>query len=217
MKKCLILANGKPPLKSVINYLRGKKFDTLICADGGSNFAKQLNLIPDFIIGDLDSSKKSTLNYYKEKSRIIKIKRQNDTDVEKCLKFAIKNKAEEVVLLGVTGDRLDHTFCNMGIVLKFFNKIKLNIIAENSLLTAYKNKVELKTVPGETISIYGFNSKTKILSKGLKYPLKNIALPFGQRESTSNIAMSDKVSLKITGGIIFVIRDYNAMKKNDLF
>jgi thiamine pyrophosphokinase len=217
LKKCIILANGKPPQKSVINFLKKKKYDTLICADGGSNFAKQLNLIPDFIIGDLDSSKKSTLNYFKQKSRIIKIKRQNDTDVEKCLKFAIKNKAEEAVLLGVTGDRLDHTFCNLGIVLKFFNKIKLNIIAENSLLTAYKNKVELKTAPGEIISIYGFNSKTKILSKGLKYTLKNIALPFGERESTSNVAISDKVSLKIMGGIIFVIRDYNVMKKNDLF
>jgi thiamine pyrophosphokinase len=217
LKKCIILANGKPPQKSVINYLKRKNFNTLICADGGSNSAKQLNLIPDFIIGDLDSSKKSTLNYYREKSRIIKIKRQNDTDVEKCLKFAIKNKAEEVILLGVTGDRLDHTFCNLGIVLKFFNKIKLNIIAENSFLTAYKNKVILKTVPGEIISIYGFNSKTKIFSKGLKFPLKNIALPFGERESTSNVAISGKVLLKITGGIIFVIRDYNVLKKNDLF
>jgi thiamine pyrophosphokinase len=102
-------------------------------------------------------------------------------------------------------------------VLKFFNKIKLNIIAENSFLTAYKNRVELKTVPGEIISIYGFNSKTKIFSKGLKFPLKNIALPFGERESTSNAAVSGKVLLKITGGIIFVIRDYNVLKKNDLF
>jgi thiamine pyrophosphokinase len=75
----------------------------------------------------------------------------------------------------------------------------------------------LKTIPGETISIYGFDSKTKIISKGLKFPLKNIALPFGERESTSNVAISNKVTLKINGGIIFVIRDFNVMKKNDLF
>jgi len=217
LKKCIILANGKPPQKSVIKFLMRKNFDTLICADGGSNSAKKLNLIPDFIIGDLDSSKESTLKFFNKKSKIIRIKRQNDTDVEKCLKFAIKNKASEALLLGVTGDRLDHTFCNIGIVLKFFSKIKLSIVAENSFLTAYKNKVELKTIPGETISIYGFDSKTKIISKGLRFPLKNIALPFGERESTSNVAISNKVSLKISGGIIFVVRDYNVMKKNDLF
>ena len=194
-----------------------KDFNTLICADGGSNSAKKLNLIPDFIIGDLDSSKESTLQYFKKKSKIIRITRQNDTDVEKCLKFVIKNKVREAVLLGVTGDRLDHTFCNLGIVIKFFDKIKLNIIAENSFLTAYKSTAQLKTLPGETISIYGFDSTTRIISKGLKFPLKNIALPFGQRESTSNVALSNNVNLRITGGVIFVIRDYNVMKKNDLF
>ena len=194
-----------------------KDFNTLICADGGSNSAKKLNLIPDFIIGDLDSSKESTLQYFNKKSKIIRITRQNDTDVEKCLKFVIKNKVREAVLLGVTGDRLDHTFCNLGIVIKFFDKIKLNIIAENSFLTAYKSTAQLKTLPGETISIYGFDSTTRIISKGLKFPLKNIALPFGQRESTSNVALSNNVNLRITGGVIFVIRDYNVMKKNDLF
>jgi len=217
LKRCIILANGKSPQKSVIQFLMKKDYDTLICADGGSNSAKRLNLIPDFIIGDLDSSKESTLKYFNKKSKIIKIKRQNDTDVEKCLKFAIKNKFSEAVLLGVTGDRLDHTFCNLGIVIKFFNKIKLSIIAENSFLTAYKSAAQLKTLPGETISIYGFDLKTKIISKGLKFPLKNIALPFGQRESTSNVAISNNVNLKIIGGIIFVVRDYNVMKKNDLF
>ena len=217
MKKCIILANGKPPQKSVVRFLMKKDFNTLICADGGSNSAKKLNLIPDFIIGDLDSSKESTLQYFNKKSKIIRITRQNDTDVEKCLKFAIKNKVGEAVLLGVTGDRLDHTFCNLGIVIKFFDKIKLNIIAENSFLTAYKSTAQLKTLPGETISIYGFDSTTRIISKGLKFPLKNIALPFGQRESTSNVALSNNVNLRITGGVIFVIRDYNVMKKNDLF
>ena len=217
MKKCIILANGKPPQKSVVRFLMKKDFNTLICADGGSNSAKKLNLIPDFIIGDLDSSKESTLQYFNKKSKIIRITRQNDTDVEKCLKFVIKNKVREAVLLGVTGDRLDHTFCNLGIVIKFFDKIRLNIIAENSFLTAYKSTAQLKTLPGETISIYGFDSTTRIISKGLKFPLKNIALPFGQRESTSNVALSNNVNLRITGGVIFVIRDYNVMKKNDLF
>ncbi len=133
------------------------------------------------------------------------------------MKFAIKNGFEEAVLLGVTGDRLDHTFCNLGIVIKFFNKIKLELIAEDSLLLPYAVQVELKTFPGETISIYGFDRKTKITSTGLKYPLKNSILPFGEKESTSNIALSNKVLLKIRDGIIFVIRDFNTVKSNDLF
>lgn len=216
MKKCIILANGKPPKKSIINYLQKKNYSTLICADGGANKAKKLNLTPDYIIGDFDSIENKTLQYYSNKSKLIKFKRQTDTDVEKCLKHALKEKYNEIILLGVTGDRLDHTFCNLGIVIKFFKKIKLKLVAEESLLIPYSGKVELNTKPGEIISLYGFDKKTKISSRGLKYRLKNSTLPFGEKESTSNSALGEKVNLKISGGIIFVVRNFHIAKSNAL-
>ena len=217
MKKCIVLANGKPPKKSLITFFQQKDFITLICADGGANSALKMKIVPDFIIGDLDSISLEALKKFKVNSKIIQLKRQNDTDVEKCLKYAIKKKYTDALLVGVTGNRLDHTFCNLGIVLKFFPKINLSLIAEDSFLKAYKGKVELKTFPGETISLYGFDRKTKIISKGLKYPLNNVPLPFGERESTSNVAAGKKVELNISGGVIFVIRDVNQMIKYDLF
>jgi len=191
-------------------------YSTLFCADGGANSAMKMGLIPDYIIGDLDSIHEETLKYFKDKARIIKISRQNDTDVEKCLKHAIKHKFEEAVLAGVTGDRLDHTFCNLGIVLKFFNEIGIKIIAENSLLTALTGNHIIPTFRGETISIYGIDNRTKISSKGLKYPLNKIALPFGHRESTSNVSLHNKIELKIKGGIIFLIRDFQKLREHGI-
>ena len=216
MKKCLILANGKPPTKNVIYSLMKHDYTTLFCADGGANAAMKMGLLPHYIIGDLDSIQEETFKYYNGKTSIKKISRQNDTDVEKCFKFAIKKKFNEAILLGVTGDRLDHTFCNLGIVIKYFDKINIKIIAENSLLAALTGTHKLKTIPGETISVYGFDSRTKISSKGLKYPLNKTALHFGHKESTSNIALRDQIELKVTGGIIFVIRDFYTMRKHDL-
>jgi thiamine pyrophosphokinase len=97
-------------------------------------------------------------------------------------------------------------------------KLKNNSnIAENSFLKAYTRSVELKTLVGETISIYGISPKTKITSNGLRYELKNTALPFGVRESTSNIAIKNLVKLKIKNGVVFVIRDIKTMIDNDLF
>ena len=217
MKKCIVLGNGRLPSKGVVSFLIKNNYSKLICADGGANSAKKLGLKPDNIIGDLDSINETTLNFYKNISKVFKISRQNDTDIEKCLKFIIKNKFTEVVLLGVTGDRLDHTFCNLGIVLKYFKKIKIKLIAENSILIPYKGNVKFSTAKGETISLYGFDNKTKITSKNLKYPLKNTSLPFGKKESTSNMAVSSDVELKINGGKIFVIRDFNIVKSHDFF
>ena len=217
MKKCIILANGKPPRKNIITFFQKNGFITLICADGGADSALRLGLMPDYIIGDLDSISKEAINKFKNTSKILQYKGQNDTDVEKCLKFAIKNKFNEALLIGVTGNRLDHTICNLGIVLKFFSKIKLSLLAENSYLKPYTGDVRLQTQKSEIISLYGFDKKTKITSKGLKYPLKNISLPFGDKESTSNVSTSNFIQLKIRKGIIFIIRDFNFIKKYDLF
>ena len=217
MKKCIILANGKPPKKGVITFFQKKGYEKLICADGGANSALKMNLIPNVIIGDLDSISADSLKEFKSVSKIIRINRQNDTDVEKCLKYVIKNNFKDALLVGVTGNRLDHTFCNLGIVKKFSSKIEISLIAENSFLKSFTGKVEIKTHPGETFSLYGIDKKTKISSSGLKYSLSKTALPFGEKESTSNVAISDLVKLNIIGGNVFVIRDVNLMIKYDIF
>jgi len=216
LKKCIIIANGRPPSKSVINFFKSKGYSTLICADGGANSAFKLGLVPDYIIGDLDSVFPETLKFYSDKSTILKVKRQNDTDVEKCLKFAIRKKYSEAILLGVTGDRLDHTICNLGIVIKFYQKIKCKIVAENSYLIPTDETIIFKSKVGENISIYAFDRHTNITSDGLKYQLHNSSLPFGEKESTSNVAIRNEVKLVVKGGIIFIIRDFNFIKQNDL-
>jgi len=215
MKKCIIIANGDLPKRNHIKILMQKNYDTIICADGGANSAAKLNVIPDFIIGDFDSITDETKKMFHNKSKFIQIKRQNDTDVEKCLKFAIKNKFSEAILLGATGDRLDHSICNLGIVLKFYDKIKIKIVHQKSLLIPISGEVNFKTTKGETISLYGFDETTFITSIGLKYKLKNESLPFGKKESTSNVAISNTVHLKIDNGIIFLIRDFDLARVND--
>lgn len=216
MKKAIILANGDPPSKMQIKHLSIIGYDEIICADGGANSAKRLGIVPDVIIGDLDSITNDNIEYFLDKTKVIKIDRQNDTDVEKSLKYLIKKKYEKVILLGATGDRLDHTICNLGIAIKFFSKINISIVHKKSFLSPYTGDIQLRTIPNEIISVYGFDDKTKITSKGLKYPLKNISLPFGKKESTSNVAIGENVTLKIKGGVVFVIRDFNLIKKHDL-
>ncbi|MFA6977767.1 MAG: thiamine diphosphokinase [Ignavibacteriaceae bacterium] len=217
MKKCLIIGNGKAPEKKTILFLMKKRYDTIICADGGLHHAHKLKIIPHYIIGDFDSVDKILLEEYRNKSKIIQVKRQDDTDIEKCLKYALKQKYSEAVLLSVTGDRLDHSFCNLGIALKFHDKINVRIISETSLLTVYEKQVSFAAKKGEYISLYAFDKKTMITSQGLKYPLINTQLPFGVRESTSNLAIKGEVTLKIKSGKIFVIRDFETMRKHDLF
>ena len=216
MKLCIIIASGDLPKKGIINHLQKNGVKSIIAADGGANSAYKLGIVPNYIIGDFDSIKPSVKKYYSDKSEIIYFERQDDTDVEKSLKFAIENNYKTVYLLGGTGDRLDHSICNLGIVLKFHNKIRIVIIHGKTILFPYSSDVKLETIPNETISLYAFDDKTTITSEGLKYPLHKATLQFGKRESTSNVALGNVVNLKIEDGIIFVIRELKIMKQNDL-
>jgi thiamine pyrophosphokinase len=53
-KNALIIANGEPPQKKRL-VLLAKRADTVICADGGANTALKMGIMPDAIVGDLDS------------------------------------------------------------------------------------------------------------------------------------------------------------------
>jgi len=216
MKSCIIIANGDSPKRGIIKYLLKNGIDTIIAADGGANSLYKLDIVPKYIIGDFDSIRPKVKEYFSDKSEIIKIERQDDTDVEKALKFAIEKGYETVYLLGGTGNRMDHSICNLGIVLKFYSRIRIIMLHGKTILHPYSKDVTLNTFPNETISLYAFNDKTTITSEGLKYPLENVTLRFGENESTSNVATGNNVNLKINDGIIFVIRELKVMKKNGL-
>ena len=216
MKSCIIIANGDSPKRGVINYLQKNGAGYIIAADGGANSAYKLGIVPNSIIGDFDSIKPKVKEYFSDKSAIIKYERQDDTDVEKALKYAIEKGYETVYLLGGTGDRMDHSICNLGIVLKFYHRIRIILLHGKTILHPYSNDVTLNTIPNETISLYAFDDKTEITSEGLKYPLKNATLRFGVSEITSNVALGNKVNLTINDGIIFVIRELKVMRKNGL-
>jgi len=215
MKKCIIIANGTSPGKKLISFLNAINYKDIICADGGANSVRKLKLIPKYIIGDFDSVTETNLDYYKNKSVIVYENNQYDTDVEKALKYAIKKGYKDCILLGVIGNRLDHSICNLSIVMKFSGKIRTRIIYEKSVLSVERGEIEIKTSPEEIISIFAFNSKVKITSKGLKYELKNISLPFGEKESESNEAIGNSVSIKIKNGSIFLIRLFDIARRND--
>lgn len=207
-KKALILGNGDNPGKNAINRLTKMGFDTIVCADGGADTAKELKVIPQYIIGDLDSVSPKTLKYFDGKTTVVIYKRQEDTDVEKCIKFIMQKKFTELVLTGCTGSRLDHTLTNISIALKYIDRLRLYLIHQDSVMQGVTGTVLFKSVPGETISVFGIGKETIISSSGLQYPITNQQVSLGEFESQSNVAIGKKFALNIENGKAIVVRDY---------
>ena len=205
MKRALILANGKSPDKRLFQKHIASA-DWFICADGGANTAVRLGCTPDLIIGDLDSIEQKTLAVFKN-INVKKVKDQNSTDLEKALKAAIQKGYKEIVVAGATGKRLDHAIGNLSALAKFSNKAHITFIDGLGKYIAVRLSIKLNLPAGTVISLLPLSRCSGIVTKGLKWNLKNEALELGVRESTSNVVVSSPVNIKVKKGnlIAFIV------------
>ncbi|MBI3005618.1 MAG: thiamine diphosphokinase [Ignavibacteriales bacterium] len=202
-KRALILANGRPPTKRLLTKLLNGAF--FICADGGANTAARFGLKPDLIIGDLDSIQASTLRKF---SRVParRIADQNSTDLEKALSWVVRKGFHEIVVVGAAGHRLDHSIGNLSALAKFSRKAKIAFIDDNSELVGVGHSYEFEAPAGTIVSLIPLSLCEGIVTKGLKWELRNESLKLGLRESTSNVVKSSPVTILVRRGDLLLYR-----------
>ena len=112
-ERAVIISHGRVISKEFFIKLI-KESDYIIAANGGSKYAKNFGLIPDVIIGDLDSiSKKDYLFFLNNGSDFKKYDPTKDkTDIQLAIEYAMECGFKEILLMCVFGDRLDHMLAN---------------------------------------------------------------------------------------------------------
>lgn len=199
--RAVIIGNG---IISDYGYIRSKIKDSdyIICADGGYKHSKKMDITPHALIGDFDS-----LESFDGDLNIMKYpKRKDFTDGELCMEHAIEKGADEIVLFGMSGTRLDHTINN---ILMLSRCEKACLIDEHNEIYILKNHLEFENKKGKTLSIIPLKGDMEgIVTEGLEYPLCDETLYFGYARGNSNVITVDKCSISIKKGIgIVVIND----------
>ncbi|MBI5375598.1 MAG: thiamine diphosphokinase [Candidatus Schekmanbacteria bacterium] len=184
--------------------------DIVICADGGYRHAEKAGILPNYLIGDFDSIKVEALNSAVAKgTKVIKHPPEKDqTDTELAVLLAISLHADEILLLGATGSRLDHVLANIHLLVKGIQAGKKITIADsNNEITLISESGNFHSSPGEIFSLLPMTEVvTGITISGLKYPLKDGTMELGAPYGVSNEATSDKVTIEINSGLLLVIR-----------
>src|SRR5690554_2961542 len=109
MKRAVIFIHGNKPKKERVAKIV-KKADTIICADGGAQYAVSCGLTPDIVLGDEDSLslalKKKLLK--KQVQWVTYPTSKDMSDSEIAISYALDHGFSDIVLFGVIGDRVDH-------------------------------------------------------------------------------------------------------------
>jgi thiamine pyrophosphokinase len=203
-KNCAIFLNGDLPRTKVArNYIQ--KDTLIICADGGSNNISKYRITPNVIIGDMDSIKPSKLKEFRKKNlEIIKIDEQETTDFEKCLKYCLEHKINDIYVFGGSGPRADHTLNNYSIMKRYYKKLNARMIDDKFEISFINHNTKFNYTKGELVSLLALPKATKVKTKGLRYPLHYEDLEFGKREGTLNESTSTSVSVSFDRGSLLI-------------
>lgn len=119
-----------------------KSVDRILCADGGWDTLEDLGIRPDVLLGDFDSvrsdlSKEALVELCTEQGIFFQDfpSRKAKTDAELALDYALAMGADEALLLQATGNRWDHTLCNMFLIPVFSARgLRVSLIGDKNEL-----------------------------------------------------------------------------------
>jgi len=207
--RAVIITNGNKPSKE----LAAKAIETadmVYCCDGAADWAKAIGINISILLGDMDSIKKETLEYYSRTSiDIIKLQREKDmTDTQYAADLATENGATEVTIIGAIGSRLDHTLANIHVLERLFKKgVNAKIIDDkNTIYIAGEGESIINGKVGSCVSILPVKGSVFIeKTEGLYYPIENRSLYVEQPLGVSNVFTEEKAVLQIKTGEAFII------------
>ncbi len=169
----------------------------LVAADGGGDRALAMGLVPDAVIGDMDSL--SAEGRAALGSRVHEIAEQDSTDFGKCLMHVA---ADFYLGLGFTGLRLDHTLATLAYVAARPD-LRVILLAEEEVIFRAPARLDLDLPLGMRFSLFPFGTVTG-RSEGLRWPIAGITFTPSGRVGTSN-EVSGPVTLEIEGPMLVMV------------
>jgi thiamine pyrophosphokinase len=196
----VIVADGTFPRHDIpLKYLRDA--ERIICCDGSAENLIMSGYIPDAIIGDMDSLNDSIAGRFHD--RIFRETEQETNDLTKAVAWCKERGYNELVIIGATGKREDHTIGNISLLTEYIIDMNVKMITDTGILMAFTGSTSIQSFPGQQVSIFSIDPDTEITSQGLRYALdkKKIA---NWWVATLNEAVGESFRLEFSYGRVIL-------------
>ena len=208
----LIVSGGNIDLVFLQNYYSNNTVQNIIAVDKGLEALHKLKILPNHIVGDLDSVDNKILEYYYNSPSITfhkYIPEKDYTDTDIALKLAINLHSSNITIIGGIGSRIDHTLANIHILTSALNvNVPCEILDNNNRIYLVNNNItiEKSKIYGKFISLIPLTSSVNgVTLTGFKYPLKDYTLTIGKSLGISNEIVQDTATITLKDGILIVI------------
>jgi thiamine pyrophosphokinase len=194
MEKALVVGNR--PLSSKVIELA--KNSLVVAADAGADRLLKFNIVPDWVIGDLDSVSERAIT--KLEDWTITNKDIQKTDLEKAVDYAFEKGVKEIVIVGWEGGRIDHTLAALGMA--FDPRIKL--IDDNFSVYCVDGEKSIKGKENTLFSLIAMPD-ARVSINGARWNLEHEKLKIGGRGIHNEIGPSGEVTIECHSGNLLLI------------
>lgn len=207
--RAVIAVNGVIDDYSAITSLL-RPDDYLIGADGGTTHLLAVGRHPHAVVGDLDSLPSAVVSDLMAQGIPIERHRpdKDQTDLELAIERAIADGAEEVILVGALGGRLDQTLANLLILAQRSWSAPVRLVEGTQVAEVLRgpDTVKVYGTSGDIVSLIPLSAEvTGITYSGLRYPLENATLHFGSTRGVSNELSGTTATISIDEGMALII------------
>ena len=209
---CLVL-NGQLDdydyIREVMNY---NTYELIIAVDGGANHLYRLGIMPNYILGDLDSIEDDIREYYEASDVVFKKfpTKKDETDAELAVWLV-----EEVGLLGIDiyaalGGRIDQELANIQLLYYILGRgMYPRIISEHEEIYILKNdEMTLKGNIGDIVSILPIRGDARgITLVNMEYSVEELDLKYSVTRGISNVMVAQDAYINVRDGCLLVIKN----------
>ena len=186
MRRCVIVGGASIGDYGTVSA-KLRQDDYMIYCDCGLRHMDGLGAEPDLIVGDFDSYSNPEF----DTETIVLPCEKDDTDTVFAVKEALRRGFEDFLLVGVVGERLDHTLGNVSILLMLDSEGKKGtIIDDYSEMEIVSDRCGKPCIIDDSyvyFSLINISGTARgVTIRGAKYPLENAEITCEYQYGVSN-------------------------------
>lgn len=184
--------------------------ELLIAADGGGNALFAAGVVPQLVVGDLDSlAPEAEAAFVAAGARVERHPAEKDeTDLELALLLAVAHGATRIDVLGAMGGRWDQALSNVALLALpelAGRRVRLLDVGQEAYLACGETPIDGKQ--GETVSLLPVGGPARgITTRGLRYPLHDAELHFERSRGVSNVIVEPPAHVTVREGLLLIVR-----------
>ena len=195
-----IVCNGQFPRKEYPLYLL-RSANAVVCCDGALQALEKRGIVPDVVIGDMDSVCGRALKRFP--GRVVRVQDQETNDLTKAFSFVMDAYPDctAIHILAATGYREDHTLGNLSLLMEYERRyqlsergISVDLVSDYSTALALTDSATLDVGQGRSVSLFSTDPMLQVRSEGLEWPTDGVVFDNWWKASL-NRASADRITL----------------------